>query len=108
MQPIGPLLMLIMTGLRAAIAAQAARPHAEAAIMPRTREPELRPGETRRPARPPLPTELFTRAWAFIGRTTARLERLIARWHTNTLPKPKLRTPRPALTAPGTPAAASP
>ena len=112
MHQITTLLTLIMTGLRAAIAAHIARPHAEAAIMPWTREPELRPGDARpgqaRPARPPLPASLLAGAADYIGRTLRRLERLIARWHTNTLPAPPIstssvrapRAPRPAPTEP--------
>lgn len=101
MHSLATLLTHILTGLRAAIAAHAARPHAESALMPWPRPAEARP------PRPQPPTALFTLAWAYIGRTARRLENLIARWHTNTLPTPRaprLRPTRPQdATKPGKP-----
>ena len=92
MHSLATLLTHILTGLRSAIAAHAARPDAESALIPWPRPAEARP------PRPQPPTALFTLAWAYIGRTARRLENLIARWHTNTLPKPQAPRLRPART----------
>ncbi len=90
MHSLATLLTHILTGLRSAIAAHAARPDAESALIPWPRPAEARP------PRPQPPTALFTLAWAYIGRTARRLENLIARWQTNTLPQPRAPRIRPA------------
>ena len=85
-------LRAIMTGLRAAIAAHAARPYADAGLAPRPITPELRAA----PAQPPA--AMFVLVWSYIGRTAARLERLITLWQAGTLPTPQ--TPRPRAPGP--------
>ena len=90
-------LRAIMTGLRAAIAAHAARPYADAGLAPRPITPELRAA----PSQPPA--AIFVLIWSYIGRTAARLERLITLWQAGTLPTPQ--TPRPrAPNSPSQPA----
>ena len=97
MNIIGTFLNAIMTGLRAAITAHALRPYAEAGLVPRPTTPDLRP------ARPQPPAALFAVVSSYVGRTAARLDRLITRWQAGTLPTPRATRPRISRPAPQPP-----
>jgi len=93
MHPLATLIAVILTGLRAAIAASAAL---------RFRDPALADCSAIR-------TALLCRAWYYIARTTARLERLIALWHAGALPQPRApRATPPATPSPGATTAPKP
>jgi len=85
MHPLATLFTVILAGLLAAIGDSAALRFRDPALADRTA------------AR----TALLTRAWHYIGRTAARLERLIALWQAGTLPNPHpARAKRPATAHP--------